>query len=286
MANLLEALQQQPQMQDTTSQLATLLRAKSGKATGGPATAISSQQEQAALAQTAQDMQPVQQAAAIQQAGQQQQAREIEQRKQLQQTEIAQSRQASEMQTQLRTDQLLKDLEQGRGRIDLARYQSGLEQIGQNLRLSNREYVDNLQREGARARLNDKIQFEEQLNRSLLQDNKMLLEKQLGNKSILNVNDREFEIRMEQMGVRDAYNIFRNELKADRERQMYTGVGSLITTGIGAYGTYASNRSTGVGESNKTSPTGPYQQGYESNYSSPLSLPEFSGIQPLGPSKP
>lgn len=282
MANLLEALQ--PQMQDTTSGLATLLRAKSGKVVSGPSTAISTQQEQGALAQTAQQMQPVQQAEAIQQAGQQQQAREIEQKTQQQQADIAQQRQANELQTQLRTNELLQELEQGKGRIDVERYKSNLEQIGQNLRLSNREYVDNLQREGARARLNDKIQFEEQLNQSILQDNKELLERQLGNKSILAVNDRQFSIMLEKMGFQTAMDLLNNELKAERERGTATAIGGLVTAGIGAASQYSQSRSTGIGQSNVTSSTGPYQSGYESQYQSSMSLPTI-GLGSLGPTR-
>ena len=166
MANLLEALQ--PQMQDTTSQLSTLLRAKSGKAVGAPATAISTQQEQAAVAQAGQAM----------------------------------------------------------------------EQLGQNLRLNNQKYVDNLQREGSRARLNDDIQFREQVAKSVLQDNKSLLEKQLGNRSILSASDREFSIAMARMGVQDAWQMFRNESNAQQSAAQWSTGASLINTGLGAYGTY------------------------------------------------
>jgi hypothetical protein len=234
MANLLEALQ--PKMEDTTSQLSTLLRAKSGKALAGPATALSTQQEQAALAQTAQQMQPVQAAAQTQAMAQEQQAREVEQRAGQQQTEIAQAREANKMQTQLRTDQLLQDLEQGRGKIDLGKYQSNLEQIGFNLRLDNKEYVDNLQREGDRARLTNKLQFDEQLARSILSDNKQLLEKQLGNKSILAANDREFARRMADMGIQNAWQMINNEIKSAKEIGQAQAVGGLITAGIAGYG--------------------------------------------------
>jgi hypothetical protein len=258
MPNLLEALQ--PQIQDTTSQLSTLLRAKSGKAVGGPATALSTQQEQAALAQTAQAMQPVQQAAQIQQTAQQQQARDIQQKTVQQQAEIAQSRQANKMQSQLRTDQLLQELEQGRGKLDAAKYQANLEQIGQNLRLSNQQYIDNLQREGNKARLNDQSQFLEQLNKSIFEDNKLLLEKQLGDKSIISANDREFKIAMERMGNQMAWNIFQNELKAEQERQTATAVGGLVTAGVGAYGQYASNQAAATRGTNVERTTSPFGQ--------------------------
>lgn len=282
MANLLEALQ--PKMEDTTSQLATLLRAKSGKAVEAPATSLSTQQEQAALAQTAQQMQPVQAAAQTQELAQEQQAREVAQRAEQQQTEIAQARQANELQTKLRTDQLFQELEQGRGKIGLAKYQSNLEQVGFNLRLNNKEYVDNLQREGARARLNDKIQFEKQLSESILASNRELLEKQLGNKSVLAANDREFGKRMAEMGVQNAWQIVNNDIKSAKEIGQTQAIGGLITTGIGVTGKYLDSRSTGVGESNKTSATGPYQQGYESRYGSELSLPDIT-FKPYGPSR-
>ena len=236
MPNLLEALQ--PQMQDTTSQLSTLLRAKSGKAVGGPATALSTQQEQASLAQATQAMQPVQQAATTQQMGQQQQARELEQRTIQEQSNIAQQRQANQLQSKIQTDRLLQELEQGRGQIDANIYKASLEQIGQNLRLSNQQYIDNLQREGNRARLNDNLQFSEQMARSVLEDNKSLLEKQLGNKSILAASDREFSTKMAQMGVKNAWTLFRNDASTEQQRQLYTGIGGVISAGIGAYGTY------------------------------------------------
>tara|TARA_R110000868_G_scaffold79157_1_gene225399 strand:+ start:174 stop:1010 length:837 start_codon:yes stop_codon:yes gene_type:complete len=236
MANLLEALQ--PQMQDTTSQLSTLLRAKSGKAVGAPATAISTQQEQAAVAQAGQAMQPIQQAATLQQVEQQQQARGIEQQVGQQQAQIAQSRQANQVKTQLQTQQLLQDLEQNKGKIDANRYQASMEQLGQNLRLNNQKYVDNLQREGSRARLNDDIQFREQVAKSVLQDNKSLLEKQLGNRSILSASDREFSIAMARMGVQDAWQMFRNESNAQQSAAQWSTGASLINTGLGAYGTY------------------------------------------------
>lgn len=236
MANLLEALQ--PQMQDTTSQLSGLLRAKSGKAVSAPAGALSTQQEQAAVAQAGQAMQPVQQAAAMQQAEQQQQARGIEQQVGQQQAEITQSRQANQLKTQLQSQQLLQDLEQNKGKIDMARYQASMEQLGQNLRLSNQKYVDNLQREGSRARLNDDLQFREQLARSVMADNKSLLEKQLGNKSILAANDREFSIAMAKMGVQDAWSMFQNEGKAQQQAAQWTTGASVLTSGLASYGTY------------------------------------------------
>lgn len=243
MANLLQALQQQqPQMQDTTSGLATLLRAKSGKAVSGPSTALSTQQEQAAAAQTAQAMQPVQEAAQTQQLAQEQQQREVQQRAGQQQAEIAQSREANKMQTQLRTDQLLQELEQGRGRIDLARYQSNLEQVGFNLRLENKEYVDNLQRQGERSRLNNRIQFEQQLALAALAGNKAILEKQLGNKSVLAANDREFARKMAEMGIQNAWQIINNDIKAAQEMGQIQAAGGVLTTSIAAYGKYQENK--------------------------------------------
>lgn len=246
MANLLDALNQaapaqSPGLTGETQKLAGMLRAKSGKAGVAPGLAMSSQAEKAAVAQTGQDMAQVQRAQTLQQTGQQQQAAAQEQQTGQQLKSVEMQRQQNQVQTQLRVNQTLQDLEQGRGKMDMARYKAGLEQVGQDLRLQNRQYVDNLQREGSRARLDNELQFKEQLARSVFDDNQNLLTKNMKNKSILNANDREFAQAMARMGASDAYAMFRSEMKGSKEAAKYGALSSLITTGIGAAANYKSS---------------------------------------------
>ena len=254
MASILDALNQntaapQAGMTGDTQKLAGLLRAKSGKAGVGPSLAGSLQQEQAAVAETNQGLQQVNQAANIQAAGQAQQSAGMQQQQNQQMQSIDQSRQFNTKQTEMKTNQILQGLEEGRTKLDTAQFKAGLEQVGQGLRLQNKQYVDNLQREGSRARLDNELQFKEQLQRATFDDNQMLLNKNLKGKSILNANDREFNEGLAQMGVQDAYMFFRDAQKDARTQAQYAGAGALATAGIGAYGSYQdSQNKPGTGD--------------------------------------
>lgn len=245
MANLLDtirannpALQQQGQT-DQTQSLQTLMRAKSGKAVSGPEVASSNLQEQQAVQQTNNQMQnQIAPAAQIQNEGQREQQTAQTQQTQQKQSEIAQGRRFDDLQTKIKTDQILADLERGKGKIATDQSNAQLEQVGQNLRLQNAQYIDNLQREGNMSRLGDDASFKQELARSVLGNNQALLEKQLGNKSILDTNSREFKEAMAKMDVNTAWDMFGNSLAAEKQRAAYSGAGSLATAGIGAYGAY------------------------------------------------
>lgn len=244
MANLLDTLRNSNQAataplkaEDTTQGLSTLLRAKSGKATGGLSGALSNQAEQAAMASGNQGLAQQAQANTIAAQGQQQQQAATKQQTQQNLTSINQQKQASSLQSQVRTDQLLQDLEQNKGKIDAQQYQANLEQVGQNLRLSNSQYVDNLTREGARARLDDANAFKEALVRSTFNDNQNILNTKLGNKTVLNADQREWDQAMGQMTINDAYDMFKSGAANESARAQASGIGSVLTSGIAAAGT-------------------------------------------------
>lgn len=244
MANLLDTIRQnsqssiQPQgMEDNTRKLQTLLRAKSGKAVGGSDVNSSSLSEEQAVSNANQTLaNQIQPGAQIQQAGLEQQAAAEAQQTQLQKADIAQSRRFDTVQTRLKTNQLLQDLEQNRGKLDAAREASQVNQVAQNLRLQNAQYMDSLQREGSRARLDDSNKFNEALADSLLGANKELFQEQLGNKSILQASDRDFKKAMAEIDVNAAYDMFKNDMAASKQRAVYGAVGGLATAAIGAAG--------------------------------------------------
>lgn len=243
MANLLDtirqnnpALQQQGQT-DQSANLQTLLRAKSGKAISGPEVAASNLQEQQTVDQTNNQLQnQIAPAAAIQNQQQQQQAVTQAQQVNQQGQEIAQQRKFDTLQTRLKTDQILSDLERNKGQINMQRDRAAVEQLGTNLRLQDQNYTQQLQREGNLARLGDQNSFQQSLQRNILGDNQQLLEKQLGNSSVLDANDRQFKQAMANMDINTAWDMFHNDMVAQKQRALYTGLGSLATAGIGAYG--------------------------------------------------
>lgn len=247
MANLLDTIRgntgalgsQQQGVTDQSASLQQLLRAKSGKAVGGPDVSSSNLGEQQAVAQTNQQIQgQIAPQAQIQQAGLQQQAAGQQQQQNIATGQIAQQRKFDTMQNRLQTNEILSDLERNRGQIDLAKDQARMEQLGFQLRLQDTKYLDNLQREGARQRLDNDMQFKQELATSVLGDNKQLLEKELGNKSLLDVNARDFNKSMANMDVGTAYDMFKNEMSTARDRQMWSSTGALGSAAVAGYGTY------------------------------------------------
>lgn len=249
MANLLDTINQNSQAAatqeqgntDETQKLSSLLRAKSGKAVDtSSGVAQSNLGEQSTVAQTNQAMRgQVAPQAAIQAAGQQQQAAQQTQAAGLQSQQISQSKKFDDLSTQLKTDATLSDLERNKGQIDQKRYDSQLNQVAQTLRLQNTQYVDNLQREGATARIDNTNGFNEQYEKAIFDNNAEVLTKNLNNKSILSANDNDFRRALAQMSASDAYSVYQAQAKADKDQALYKALGAMGEAGAGAYGNYA-----------------------------------------------
>lgn len=238
MANLLDTIRtnnpanQQQGVTDETSKLQALLRAKSGKAVGDSGVAASNLGEQSAVAGANQQMQnQVAPQVQIQQAGQQQQQAQQQQTEKLQTQEIEQQRKFDTIQNKMKTNQMLSDFERSKGTIDLARDKSSLEQLGFQLRLQDKSYLDNLQREGSARRLGDQQDFNQAMAESVLGDNQEVLEKNLGNKSILDADDREFKKSLANMDAADAYKMFKKDQKAAKDRALWSALGAGTQAG-------------------------------------------------------
>lgn len=244
MANLLETIRQNSNLLQKpagvtgeTQKLSSLLRAKQGKAGTDPEVAQSNIQEQAAVANTnAQLRNQVAPQLALQNAQVSQAVRGTEQQANIQQQEIAQSRRANELENRIKTDELLQNAEQARGNLDLERDRATAEQISHNLRLQNKQYTDNLQREGARARLDDSLRFKEELTRSALADNEALARDSKIQQAMLNDSDRQFDKRLAQMGVDESWAIVRSDMRAAKEEAKWGAIGALGGAGIQAAG--------------------------------------------------
>lgn len=246
--NLLDSIRQnsavpQQGVTDESQKLQTLLRAKSGKAIGGSGIASSNLGEQQAVVNTNQQIQAqVAPQAAIQTAGLEQQSQDIQQQEQLQTADISQAKRFDTIQTRLKTDQLLSDMERDKGRVDVLKDNARLEQLGQNLRLQTREYTDNLAREGAAARLDTDLAFKEAVLRNSMGTDMQNMNKAIDNNAVLTANDRDFARKVAQINVRDAMGIFAATAKGENDKAMWGAVGEGTKAGISAYGTYASSK--------------------------------------------
>lgn len=243
-----QAMQKPQGVTDQTQQLGTLLRAKTGKSVGGSAVGPSNLGEQQAVVQTNQTLQnEVAPQAAVQQAGLQAQQAGQQQSFNAQQQDITQNRKFDNIQTQMKTNSLLQDLEQSKGKVDAAQYQANVEQLGTNLRLQNQQYVDNLKREGDRARLDDENTFKEQMTATTFDNAQVILQDNLHNKSILDASDDDFHKAVSAMGVDDAYAMMRAQMQASDTAGFYQAAGAAAQSGIGAYGSYANKQDKQAG---------------------------------------
>jgi hypothetical protein len=263
MANLLETIRnnrgsEQPQMNDESQRLAGLLRAKSGRAVSSPEVGASAVQEQAAVDNTRTQLQGVGAADNFIQQGLAQQSRNIQQNETQALSEVSQSRRFDDLQTRIKTDQMLSELERNKGKQDLDQEKAQMEQIGFQLRLQNTQYVDNLQREGNRARLDDGINFNQELKREVFGENEKLLNEGYANKNILDGNDRDFARAMAKMQLKTAWDMFDNEMKAMKKAQRWnalTGGVSAIAGGMGGGGASSAPSSANTVQD---TPTGNY----------------------------
>jgi len=223
---------------DETGTVQQLLSARKGIV--GPATALGPKGlavgEAAARAQTQQQMADVGQQAALQSTALGQEAAGQAEEQRQREAGIAAQRQQNALQSRVQTENILRTLEQSRGALAEDKRRAGLEQVAANLRLQNASYIDNLQREGARARLTDANAFDLQLKQQIANDNAALLKLQLGNKSALDASDREFQKMVAQIDIDTAIRMQRENADFAAQQGGIQALGQAATTGIGVYG--------------------------------------------------
>lgn len=237
--NLQSTNQQAPQASELnqTSLIQGLQQAKSGKAVGpAAAPAISNIQEQVANNQALVASQQMAQAG--QMAAQQIQQQQAEQQQQALQQAKRLDQQTVEMMDKFtqQQDALLNDYQKGIKQLDLNKDKSKMEQIGFNIRLGNQKYIDNLQQEGARSRLDNQLTFNEELAKTIFNEESDLFNSDLQFRGMINADGRQFADEMSNIDIDFALRMAEAENAAANQRAMWQGIGSLISGGIGAYG--------------------------------------------------
>jgi hypothetical protein len=255
---------------DETQKAQDLLSARTGKDQGSSGVKTTTNLgEKQAVAQTNQQLGLLAQGAAAQNQGLAQ-AQESQQNQFNQQSQaIGQERQGLQLRNSLQTNEILNNLKRSKGDIDQKQYEAQMDQVAQDVRLQTKSYVDNLQREAGKARLNDKFSFEEQLVKDQFGDSGKLLQKQLGNKSILDASDREFEEATAKMGINESYAAFKRELQGQKQAAMWSSIGALTNAGIGAASTYSQGQAANAETNRKidyyNSEEGQLETGYDAN---------------------
>lgn len=268
MPNLLETIQQNranlagapAQNTDQTQRLQDLLRAKSGRATGGGETATSNLGEQQAVQGTNAQLGQLAGQAQIQtQAENQTAANEAQQTAQQKQA-IDQGRRFDTVQNRIQTQSILNDLGRNKGQVSLDKQRANLEQVAFNLSMQDKDYVDSLQDVGRRRRLDDEANFRNEMAENAFGSSLDLLKQKLGQGDVLQASDRDFQKTLSKMSIDDAKAIADLQMddaaaasamqedlarsnaataaKAGNQQAMYQGIGGLASAGIQGYGSY------------------------------------------------
>ncbi len=238
--NLLDTIRNNSQkmgMTDETQKTAQLLRARSGKA--GPATQQSNLGEAAAVDAGNAELGQTNQANQLIQSNLEQKQTELEQSQKNSSRAIETERNRNQLESRLQVESVLRDLERDMGRVDMQKDQARFEQVGAGLRFQNQQYMDNLEREGKKARLDEKHIFDQHLQQSVYDDSLALLQQHLGNKSILDMNDREFEVLLTKMDARSIWRQYQDTVDEARKRAPWvaaSGATSAIGAGASTFG--------------------------------------------------
>jgi len=216
---------------DTTRQVQDALRAKSGRAVsgGGAGPARSSIGEQAAAtpATLAQEQLGQQQQVQDVQFGLQQQ--DLAAKEKAARSDIGMQRQRQDLKMKLQTQSIMNDLERSGKEMDTARYQTSMEQLGINLRLQNKKYLDELNMNAAQARLTDELEFNEALQKSIFSDLQDIQIEGLEWSTMMNASNREFREQLANININSALRMAEDEAKAANTRAIYEGASTVHT---------------------------------------------------------
>jgi hypothetical protein len=173
-----------------------------------------------------------------QQQAQEQQRLEQEQADKIDNEQLFQKRLDIRQQMQSDVSRIMNGLVQAGKELDYNRNKAEVEYVGSLMRLSNDKYIDDLQREGQRARIGSEYLFKQALMESTFKAEKQAIQSDLMFRKMMGADKREFETLLAQMSVDQALALA--EAGADQAAiqaniQGAVGVAQGALKGYGAY---------------------------------------------------
>lgn len=227
-----------------TEQTSQILGAKTGKAQSiglGAGPRQSNLAEKAAIQGTQSQLNQQAQERSLNTQNAQAQEQGINQAAEQKQEQLTHEQLDNQTQYMQRAQQIMNDWKRQGQQIDFQKRQAQMEQLKFTMRLSNEKYVSDLKRNGQKSRLQNKLVFNENLQKAMWDDEADLFNSSLDFKKLLNQDKREFETEMSQRGMDIAMAIQIANAKADSIKQTWTGVGQLGQAGVAAYGQMDAN---------------------------------------------
>lgn len=216
-----------------------LAAARSGKAVGtGPVMDTS--------AEKMMNMETQQKLGDIQQAGQMasaslagtQQRQAVEEKNVL--ADVEQRRQAIVQGNSIRKKQLIESMGRDKAELRFGDDKSRQEQLAQLMRLEDKKYLDTLELQGAKQRLDNAASFREAMEVASFGDSLETLRQTLGYDSILAASDRQFKDSLAKIDLNAAISMAEQNAAATKQMNTLKSSGELAKAGISGYGDYKS----------------------------------------------
>ena len=231
--SLLDKMRKQfttPAQSDDTQRVARLQEGMVGREVGpSSAPGQSTLAERIAQGQTRQQVEQAKQKAEI--VGQQQATAEEAQLQQFRDEDLSTVERAMDIKQSIaqKTDALLNGLKRQERALDFQKDAARLEQIGFDLRMNNKKYIDNLQQNAQRARLDDAAAFKEELQRAIFDDERELFDTSLEFKRLMDSEQREFMQELSNISLDAALELGKYEAKSASELGKWQGIGGMVS---------------------------------------------------------
>ena len=221
---------QAPQV-NQTSRVRDLLAAKSGKAgLGGPKRVNTA--EIAANQQTQAASKALQQQGEIGAEQLAQTSADIEQNRQQQLTQQTQTLKEQQSQFDRQSDNILNQFERGQKSLQNSKDIADLEQLGFQARLESEQYVNQIQLEGDRLRLDDDLSFKTQLAKEQWSSDIALFQDKVKMREMIDADNRVFLEEVSKIDINSALELAESEAKqANTEAQM-EALGNIASSAV------------------------------------------------------
>lgn len=182
-------------------------------------------------------------------AGLEQQAQQQEQEFQQRTAQLDEDALNVRQQMQNKAQEILQDFSQRRDELEFRENSARVQFALASMRLSNDDYLDRLEAEAQRSRLNDATEFEWQLTQSIMKDEMEMFENDISFKTAMNADDRAFKEYMAEFNIDQALQLASIEAEAAETQAKYQAYGQILQGTLQA--------GTMIAGSMKSSPTGP-----------------------------
>lgn len=224
-------------VQDDTQRTQNLLRTKLGKAsTDSQTPRISNLQEQQAVSAATAGLDQMQVQGRLR--AEQLQNQEDQVNTQFQEQSLDNKAKLAELDDAFtrRSEEILNELSRADKTLDSERKTAKLEQLGFMLRLQDKDYLANLEREGARARLENQINYKEQLARDIFNEDLDAFKDEIMFREFINAEQRDFDDYLNQMDINSAMKVAKSKLKNEKSKAMWSGGASMVMGALGGGG--------------------------------------------------